>query len=80
LTGLSWSVASIDKFSFISDVHNGDYILIFKTGLPISLPATVGPLVGANGEGRTVAVRGRIFSGASNFTFGIKVVDSGALA
>jgi hypothetical protein len=84
LTGLNWSVASINKFGFISDaqhnLHNGYYILIFKTGLPISFPATVGPLVGMYGEGRTAAIRGRLFSGASNFTFGIKVVDSGALA
>lgn len=85
MTGLNWSVASIGKFSFILDaqhnLHNGGYILIFKTGLPISFPATVGPLVGVDGVGPTVAIRGTwFFSGASNFTFGIKVVDSGALA
>jgi hypothetical protein len=82
LMGLSWSVASNSNFNFVPRInfpiwHNAP---IFKTGLLISLPATVGPLVGMEGEGRATAVAGKFVSDASAFRFGNREADSGALA
>jgi hypothetical protein len=51
---------------------------IFNTGLPISLPEMVGPLVGVDGKGRTGIV-GPFFLGASTLFLGFRGVESGAL-
>ena len=80
LTGLSLSVASVDTLG--SDRSTRLSIIardvpIFSTGLPIALPATVGPLVGVDGTGRTGGDGEPFFVDASNFNFGF--TDSGAL-
>jgi hypothetical protein len=55
------------------------HALIFNTGLPISFPAMVGPLVGVDGMGRTGLVGTPFFSGAPTLFLGFTGVDSGAL-
>ena len=50
---------------------------MFSTGLPISLPPMVGPLVGVDGIGRTGAGGVPIFTDALTVIFGF--TDSGAL-
>ena len=56
------------------------YAPIFNTGLPISFPATVGPLVGVDGGGRVGAVGTPFSSGVWTLRFGFTWLDSGALA
>ena len=80
LTGLSWSVASANsRFrSLITALHETAHdVPMFSTGLPISLPPMVGPLVGVDGIGRTGAGGVPIFTDALTVIFGF--TDSGAL-
>jgi len=56
------------------------YAPIFNTGLPICFPATVGPLVGVDGEGRAEAVGTHRLPCVSTLNFSFTWVDSGALA
>jgi hypothetical protein len=78
-------VLSLQTYSTLFAQHDlqspsRPYAPIFNTGLPISFPATVGPLVGVVGEGRSEAIGTPFLPELSTLIFGFAWVDSGALA